>query len=159
MKYILTAILACAAVCAGAQEQPPANPVPPPAAQASPKPQGDQLPPPPKQLSRAELQKNAASLEEAVRKAPEDPELRVKLGFTYAHLERADDAQREFEAAVRLDPKKAIAHYMLGLIYEKKGLRAQAVAAWQACLDNTKDPRQRDAAARHLHHLSPRGAP
>ena len=157
MKYIFAALLACAALYASAQT-PPAGQPPPQVAQAVPAPPV-QLPPPPKQLSKEELLKNAAAFEAAVKIAPEDPELRVKLGFTYAHLERADDAQREFETAVRLDPKKAIAHYMLGLIYEKKGLKAQAIAAWKACLDNTRDPRQRDTAARHLHHLSPRGAP
>lgn len=159
MRYVFAALLACTALYAFAQT-PPAGQPPSLGAQAVPAPpQGQLPPPPPKPLSKEELQKNAAALEDAVKKAPEDTELRVKLGFTYAHLERTDDAQREFEAAVRLDPKKAMAHYMLGLIYEKKGLKAQAIAAWKACLDNTRDPRQRDTAARHLHHLSPRGAP
>lgn len=159
MKYIFAALLACAALYASAQTPPAGQPPPQGAQAAPPQPQGQLPPPPPKPLSKEELLKNAAALEEAARKAPEDPELRVKLGFTYAHLERVDDAQREFEAAVRLDPKKAAAYYMLGFIYEKKGLKAQAIAAWKACLDNTRDPRQRDTAARHLHHLSPRGAP
>lgn len=149
MRYIFAALLACAAVYTAAQTPPPAPGSQPPAA-----PQGDQPPPPPKPLSREELLRNAAALEEAVKKSPKDAELRVKLGFTYTHLDRTDDARREFETVVQLDPGKAIAHYMLGLIYEKKGLRAQARTAWKACLDNTGDPRMRDTAARHLHHLS-----
>ena len=101
-----------------------------------------------------QLKKEAAAMEQQVKASPRDTELYVKLGFTYARLRQADDAQRAFEAAVTLDPKKAIAHYMLGLIYEKKGLREKAVAAWKACLENTQDPRLRETAVRHLHHLA-----
>lgn len=103
---------------------------------------------------REQLKKDAAATEARLKTPPADPELYMKLGFIYTRLEQADDAQRAFEGAVSLDPKKAGAHYMLGLIYEKKGLREKALAAWKACLDNTQDPRMRDTAARHIHHLS-----
>ena len=97
--------------------------------------------------------KNAATLEEAIKQDPANIELYIRLGFTYSKLEKADDAQRAFENAVRLDPKRAIAHYMLGLIYEKKGLKEKALTAWQACLDNATEPHLRDTAIKHLHHL------
>lgn len=105
---------------------------------------------------RAQLAKDAAALEAQIQAKANQPdlELYMKLGFTYSRLEQADDAQRAFEGAVRLDPKKAGAHYMLGLIYEKKGLKDRAIAAWKACLENTTDPRMRDTAMRHLHHLT-----
>ena len=101
-----------------------------------------------------ELRITASALEEAIKLKPAEVDLRVKLGFAYTRLEKADEAQRAFESTVSLDPRKAIAHYMLGLIYEKKGLTAQALAAWRACLDSTQDPRMRDTAIRHIHHLS-----
>jgi|GEM_PF-1615841 len=101
----------------------------------------------------ARLEKEAAALETETRAHPENAELNMKLGFVYTRLRRADDAQRAFENAARLDPKKASAHYMLGLIYEKKGMRDRAVEAWKACLENAADPRLRDTAVRHLHHL------
>ncbi|MCM2266335.1 MAG: tetratricopeptide repeat protein [Elusimicrobiales bacterium] len=104
--------------------------------------------------ARAALQQEAAQLEKLVLASPSDPELYTRLGFTYARLRQADDAQRAFENAVRLDPKKAPAWYMLGLIYEKKGLKDKALAAWKACLENAQDARMRDTAARHIHHLS-----
>lgn len=106
-----------------------------------------------KHLSVEELTKNAAALEEAVKQAPADIELHIRLGFTYTRLEKADDAQKAFENAVRLDPKRAVAHYMLGLIYEKKGLREKAIAAWEACLKNATEPHGRETAIKHLHHL------
>jgi len=101
-----------------------------------------------------ELKQTAAELEEAVKRQPGNAELYIKLGFTYTRLEKADDAQRAFESAVLLDPKRAIAHYMLGLIYEKKGLKDKAIASWQACLDNAAEPHLRETARKHLHHLS-----
>lgn len=114
-------------------------------------------PPAPPKVSpelREQLKIEAAALEKQAAASPADAELQVKLGFTYARLDQADDAQRAFETAVRLDPKRAVAWYMLGLIYEKKGLRDKALAAWKACLENAQEARMRDTASRHIHHLS-----
>jgi len=106
---------------------------------------------PPK--SAAELVKDAAELEAAVQREPDNIELYIRLGFTYAKLEKADDAQRAFENAVRLNPKRPIAQYMLGLIYEKKGETQKAITAWQACLENAVEERLRETARKHLHYL------
>ena len=106
---------------------------------------------------REQLAKDAAALERQLTAGPKDPEVYIRLGFAYARLEQADDAQRAFESAVNLDPKKAVAHYMLGLIYEKKDLRDKALAAWKTCLENTQDPRMRETAVKHIHHLSHQG--
>lgn len=104
----------------------------------------------------AELNTTAAKLELALISQPNDVGLHIKLGFTYTRLGKADEAQRAFESAVRLDPKKAIAHYMLGLIYEKKGLRDKAIASWKACLETAADPQLRETALKHLNTLNPR---
>ncbi|OGS08611.1 MAG: hypothetical protein A2270_02105 [Elusimicrobia bacterium RIFOXYA12_FULL_51_18] len=101
-----------------------------------------------------ELKKTAADLEETVKQQPGNVELYIKLGFTYTRLEKADEAQKAFENAARLDPTKAITHYMLGLIYEKKGLKEKARAAWKTCLETAAEPHLRETARKHLHHLS-----
>lgn len=101
----------------------------------------------------AELARTATELEQALILQPANVELHIKLGFTYTRLGKADEAQRSFETAARLDPKKAIAHYMLGLIYEKKGLKAKAIASWQACLDTAAEPQMRETAIKHLNTL------
>ena len=106
-----------------------------------------------RQLSAQELEKNAVALNGAIKQDPANVELYIRLGFTYAKLEKADEAQTAFENAVRLDPKRAIAHYMIGLIYEKKGLKEKAIASWTACLENAAEPRLRETALKHLHHL------
>ncbi|MDO8804144.1 MAG: tetratricopeptide repeat protein [Elusimicrobiota bacterium] len=104
----------------------------------------------------AELVITAAALERALLTQPDNLELYIKLGFAYTRLGRADDAQRAFENAVRIDPKRAIAHYMLGLIYEKKGLKDKAIVAWTACLQTAVDPHIRETALKHLNALTPR---
>lgn len=113
-------------------------------------------PPPPNDPPEvvARLKQEAAALEQQARANPKDTAVFLKLGFTYSRLKQADDAQRAFETVVSLDPKKAIAHYMLGLIYEKKALRDRAIAAWRACLETAADPQMRATAERHLHHLT-----
>ena len=102
----------------------------------------------------ARLTKEAESFEARIKADPKDAELNIKLGFIYARLQKADDAQRAFENAVRLAPNRAISYYMLGLIYEKKGMKDKAVEAWKACLANADEQRQRDTAVKHLHHLT-----
>ncbi len=102
----------------------------------------------------ARLKKEAADLERQSAANPKNADLFMRLGFTYARLKQADDAQRAFETAVSLDPKIPKAHYMLGLIYEKKGLRDRALAAWRACLENASEPAMRATATRHIHNLA-----
>jgi cytochrome c-type biogenesis protein CcmH/NrfG len=107
-----------------------------------------------RQQTPAELVKTAAVLEQALVMQPNNVDLHIKLGFTYTRLEKADDAQRSFETAVRLAPQRAIAHYMLGLIYEKKGLTDKAVAAWKACLATATEQHLRNTALKHLNTLN-----
>lgn len=103
---------------------------------------------------RAALLVEVRSIERTLLTSPGDAELYARLGFVHSRLDQADDARLAFENAVRLDPKKAPAWYMLGLIYEKLGLKDKALAAWRACLENTQDPRARDTAQKHIHQLS-----
>ena len=78
-------------------------------------------------------------------------ELHVHLAFIYKKLGLTDDAQREFEEAVRAEPAKAEASFMLGLLYEKKGLRDKARASWAACAEHATDEGMKETAQRHLH--------
>ena len=137
MKYLLLSLLLAGAVPAMAQTAPVDKDI--------------------RLQTPAELAQTATALEQALIMQPQNAELQIKLGFTYTRLEKADEAQRCFEAAARLDPKRAIAHYMLGLIYEKKGLKAKAIASWQACLETAAEQHIRDTAIKHLNTLNARG--
>ncbi|HOW90567.1 MAG TPA: hypothetical protein PL037_09800, partial [Elusimicrobiales bacterium] len=79
-------------------------------------------------MSVQDLNRAAAELEASVRNGSSDIGLYIRLGFIYTRLEKADEAQRAFESAAGLDPRKAVVHYMLGLIYEKKGMTDRAIA-------------------------------
>lgn len=136
MKYLLFSVLVAGAALAWAQVPPPGP--------------GKDI----RTQTPAELNKTAAELQQQLLRQPNNVDLHVKLGFTYTRLGRADDAQLAFENAVRLDPKKAIAHYMLGLVYEKKGLKDKAIAAWKACLESPAEPRLHNTARKHLHLLT-----
>jgi cytochrome c-type biogenesis protein CcmH/NrfG len=59
------------------------------------------------------------------------PRSHVLLGKTLAQRGRADDAIREFEAALRVDPADVSATYLLAQAYRKKGdvLRANELFA------------------------------
>lgn len=133
MKYLLFSVLLAAGAAAVAQQAGPEKDI--------------------TLQSPAELGATAVQLEQQILQQPGNADLHAKLGFTYTRLGRADDAQRAFENAVRLDPKKAIAYYMLGLIYEKKGLRDKAITAWKACLEHAQEQRLRDTAVKHLNNL------
>ncbi|MDT8286698.1 MAG: tetratricopeptide repeat protein [Elusimicrobiales bacterium] len=102
----------------------------------------------------AQLRKEAVALRQQAAADPRNADILVKLGFVYARLKRPDDARRAFESAVALDPARAEAHYMLGLIYEKKGMKDKALASWRACLESAKEPGMRATAARHIHNLT-----
>ncbi|KAF0126091.1 MAG: Uncharacterized protein FD189_1471 [Elusimicrobia bacterium] len=113
---------------------------------------GDRPPGSPEAVAR--LKQEAAALERQTAADPKNADAFMRLGFTYARLKQADDAQRAFETVISLDPKRAKAHYMLGLIYEKKGMRDRALAAWRTCLENASDPAMRATATRHIHNLA-----
>jgi tetratricopeptide (TPR) repeat protein len=65
-------------------------------------------------------------LEQAKQIAPSDPRIRLALGRLYLHLDRAADAQKEFERAVALEPQVAADHFQLGQAYRKAGLAEKA---------------------------------
>ncbi|HWM86611.1 MAG TPA: metallopeptidase family protein [Kofleriaceae bacterium] len=70
-----------------------------------------------------------------------DPVLLTRAGQAYMDLERGDEAERNFLAAVEEDPSQADAHHGLGLLYESRGDRDAMIRAW--------------ADARRLDELSP----
>ncbi|PIS47699.1 MAG: hypothetical protein COT17_02115 [Elusimicrobia bacterium CG08_land_8_20_14_0_20_51_18] len=78
----------------------------------------------------------------------------LKIGHLYSRIDNVDQAQAAFESALSLDPKNARAHFMLGLIFEKKKLTAQAIHHWQQCQSNTTNPEIKKIAQKHLDYLT-----
>jgi len=63
--------------------------------------------------------------------APEEPTVRLNLGLIALKLESFEEAARELEAAVRLQPEDRRAWSYLGYAYARNGLPAQAATAFR----------------------------
>lgn len=77
----------------------------------------------------------------------------MKLGHLYSQINEIDKAQEAFENVIKINPKNDKAYFMLGLIYEKKKMFAQAINAWQKCLDYTQNLEVKKIAQKHLDYL------
>jgi len=60
-------------------------------------------------------------MEEAAQIAPQSAELHREMGKAFLSLDRLEEAQRQAEKAVELNPKDSAAHYLLGRIYHRLG--------------------------------------
>ena len=61
--------------------------------------------------------------------------LHNNLGYNLLMQKSYDEAVREFEAALKLNPASAIARNNLGMAQARSGAAAQALATWQASTD------------------------
>lgn len=68
------------------------------------------------QVSRKNLLMDVAGEEKQLADNPGDASLRNALGVAYMRLGRVDEALQQMEAALRIDPELAMAHYNLGVI-------------------------------------------
>jgi predicted Zn-dependent protease with MMP-like domain/Flp pilus assembly protein TadD len=60
----------------------------------------------------------------------QDPVLLTRAGQAYLDLDRADEAERRFLAAIEEDPAQADAYHGLGILYERRGDRDAMIRAW-----------------------------
>jgi tetratricopeptide (TPR) repeat protein len=67
------------------------------------------------------------------------PDVHLALGRAYAHRHRLDAALREFDEAVRRDPRRADAHMVSALVHLAAGRAAQAIAALRKTSDLDAD--------------------
>ena len=73
--------------------------------------------------------------ERASEVGPDLPQPRCLLGASYLRLGRLDDARRELELAVTLDPQYGDAYYNLGLLYGELGMGAQQLEAFERYIE------------------------
>lgn len=99
------------------------------------------------------LQRARSALEKAVEADPANSELWMHLGLVEHKLGNLDGAEKAFTKVAGIEPDRADAHYMLALIYEKRGEKARAVGAWEACLRVAADPNLKAIAEKHLKQL------
>ena len=72
--------------------------------------------------------------EDCVRKAPGKERVHHNLGFAYYEEARWEDARREFQTALDLNPRYALSIYNLGLVFYQEGMMDQAIGCYQRAL-------------------------
>jgi len=104
--------------------------------------------------SKDQEQRVVEALRQDLKADPSNAELWVHLGFAYRKAEDIDQALAAFQKASQLNPQESDAFYMLGIIYENKRQKPEALQAWKDYLAVTTDPVKRDVAQKHIHHLN-----
>src|SRR5262249_26988664 len=84
------------------------------------------------QAGRFEEARQAFS--ELVQQNPNDGALHTSLAGTLGALGRYDDAQKELDIAIALDPLNPESYHNRGVIYEKEGRTEEAIAAYRNAL-------------------------
>ncbi|HLL47681.1 MAG TPA: tetratricopeptide repeat protein, partial [Longimicrobiaceae bacterium] len=93
----------------------------------------------------------------AVRDAPNNAYYRNNLGWALFEMGAVDEAGRELEEALRLDPRRDIAYANLGEVRAAQGDTAAAIAAYERFVELNRNPRREQIALGKLRRL--RGAP
>ena len=105
-----------------ATHQPPSPPPPPPPPSPTP------VPPPP-QPKPTKYEKPVTSQEKAStpsQVSPKTTEVYNEIGDLYLRKGMYDEALTEYKNAISVDPDCAISHFNLSIVYEKKGMQAEA---------------------------------
>jgi Flp pilus assembly protein TadD len=79
-------------------------------------------------VHRGDLEEAQPLLEQAAAIAPNDARIREQLGHLYLDRKVYSRAELQLQAAIKLDPKKAALHFLLGKAYHLDGKEEQAKA-------------------------------
>nr|BAL57454.1 tetratricopeptide repeat domain protein [uncultured Bacteroidetes bacterium] len=80
-------------------------------------------------------------LQQRVEAFPEDPFWPHALGLELMSQERWEEAEAAFREALRRDPRHHPTHYQLGILYEKLGREAEAIAILREGMHLAEDAR------------------
>src|SRR5205823_2763905 len=65
---------------------------------------------------------------------PKDARALAYLGFSLANLGRSEDAQRSLLQSLEIDDSNALAHFSLGVVYDRQGQDPRASEQYEAAL-------------------------
>ncbi len=80
------------------------------------------------------VDESIVEMEKAVQLAPHSNTIKIELGKLYLVKDKLDDAEKQFLAALKINPGYTNAHYYLGEIYLRKGKYEMAWYAAKAAL-------------------------
>ena len=95
----------------------------------------------------------------AVEIQPDDPDYRTNYGQALLRMGQHDDARRQLEQAIRLNPNRARPYEPLAQVMLAEGDTLGAIGALERVIALSDDPRQLDAAGRQLNELRAATAP
>ena len=79
-----------------------------------------------------------AAFRAAVASDPTNAEALANLGISLANLGRTEEAQKSLIESLRIDSDSAVAHFSLGVIYDRQGDDAAAIAQYRSAIE--RDP-------------------
>ncbi len=88
-----------------------------------------------KLMAGAPESKEIAELKKAVQSAPDDIDLRQRLGLLYMYGNKFNDAEKEFLRVLDIDPYNVRALRSVGMVYYSKGEHNKALQYWRRLLD------------------------
>lgn len=100
-------------------------------------------------IARKDWQAAIAQLQHAARSAPKNADVHNLLGYSYRNAGRIDDALREYEIALDLDPNHKGAHEYIGIAYlsaKQPDKARQHLASLERICGNTSCEEYRDLA-------------
>jgi tetratricopeptide (TPR) repeat protein len=80
-------------------------------------------------------------LRERVASFPEDPFWPHALGIQLMGMGQWEEAEAAFQEALRRNPRHHATYYQLGLLYERMGREAEAIAAFREGMHLAEDAR------------------
>lgn len=101
-------------------------------------------------FTRGNLPGAIAGFRRAVAAAPSNAYYRNQLGWALFQSGDMAGAERELQATVRLDPRRAIAYANLGEVYRVQGDTPRAVANYRRFLELNREPRRERIATEKL---------
>ena len=76
-----------------------------------------------------------AAFRAAVASDPTNAEALANLGISLANLGRTEEAQKNLIESLRIDGDSAVAHFSLGVIYDRQGDDAAAIAQYRSAIE------------------------
>ena len=71
---------------------------------------------------------------DCVKKAPQQERTHHNLGYAYYEEGRLEEARKEFEEALTLNPDYTLSRYNLGLVYYRKGMMKEAIDCYKKAI-------------------------
>ncbi len=110
-------------------------------------------------FSRGELPAAVDRFRRAVAAAPGNAYYRNNLGWALFQAGDVDGAGRELREAIRLDPRRDIAHANLGEVHWARGEREAAIAAYERFLELNTNPRRERIASEKVRRMRASSTP